>query len=75
MALTASIIPSPGVNIRPFTILNVLVSGRLFCRPWSRWSPAHDPIICASTEFHSKHDKKKSNDCGKEDSGVIAQQR
>jgi hypothetical protein len=33
MALTASIIPNPGVNIRPLTMLNALVSGCPFCRP------------------------------------------
>jgi hypothetical protein len=77
VVLTASIIPSPGVKTRPLTMLNALVSGRLFCRPSSRWSPTHDPIICASIAFHIRHNGKRycKKECGKEYNSVIAQQR
>jgi hypothetical protein len=71
----ASIMPSPGVKTRPLTMLNALVSGFPFCRPWSRWSLSHDPSICASTAFHIKHNEKTSKEEGRDNSGVIAQQR
>lgn len=76
---TASIIPNPGVYTRPLTILNALVSGRLFCRPCSLLPPSHSPIICASPTLHIKHtdDTQSSNtERGNENNnGVIAQQR
>jgi hypothetical protein len=56
-------------------MLKALVSGRLFCRLSNRWSPAHDPTICASTKLCIKHIEEKRKPSESEDNGVIAQQR
>lgn len=77
--LTASIIPRPGVNMRPFTMLKALVSGwpllfpSPFCRAITRWRFAHSPSICASPVFHSR--ESTDSDRSIHGKAIIVQQR
>ena len=82
LRLTASMIPRPGVKMRPLTMLKALVSGwPLFCRA-TTWCPftlplpfpfPHCPSICASLPSHVIHNT--ISERRNPGSPIIAQQR
>ena len=77
--LTASIIPSPGVNTRPFWMLKALVSCWPLLLPFWRGRssllPLDSPIICPHDVLHSKQLEIKKTIARNSGILVIAQQQ